>query len=528
MWKSVRLLTWLSLCNLFGFNEARFSKDPKKKNRLLTVAFAMLILGGMMVFYAGALTFAFIDMGLSEMIPMYLCVMISLLTFMFSVFRAGPALFSLRQFERLSVLPVRPAAIVISRFISLYVTELFVSVFSTGAVIVVCALNASFSPWFYISMLLGSLILPLVPMTAAMIVGTGIYAVTASMRRKNIMQLIFSFAFLALYFSFMNSMNGATEDMVIGLAEKIGAFKRFYPPAHWFSEGVYGNVGCYLLFFAISIAIFLCFAWIVGRYYRFICTHLTSNAAKRNFVMREQKGRSALRACFFRERKRYFASANYVMNTAIGYILTIVLVAMACFGEAGLLATQIPSRVIAKLAPFLLALFSNVSPTTTASVSMEGKHFWLTQTLPVRTRDIMNAKILVNLMISVPCMLISSVLLAIAARPNLADLFWLIFLPLLYALFGSVLGLFVNLKLPMMHWDNEAQPVKQGKSTLIMMFAGFFTSFLPVIPMVLVLLISDVAAHIALIVISLVLCLLIHLLHRKVCAFDLKKIAEDS
>ena len=528
MWKSVRLLTWLALCNFFGFNEARFSKDRKKKSRLLTVAFAMLILGGMMVFYAGAQTYAFIYMGLADVIPTYLCVMISLLTFMFSVFRAGPALFSLRQFERLSVLPVKPAAIVISRFITLYVTELLVSVLSTGAVLAVCAFAGSFSTWFYISMILASFVLPLLPMTAAMIFGTGIYALTASMRRKNIIQLIFYAVFFVLYFGFINSMNGVTEDMVVDLAEQIGSLRRFYPLAGWFSDGVWGNIRLYLLFFAVSFAVFMGFALIVGKYYRFICTHLTSNTAKRNFVMRAQKGRSALRACFFRERKRYFASANYVMNTAVGYILTVVLVAMACFGEAGVLATQIPSHVVAKLAPFLLAFLANVSPTTTASVSMEGKHFWLTQTLPVRMRDIVNAKILVNLMISVPCMLISSVLLAIATRPNPVDLLWLIFLPLLYALFGSVLGLFVNLKLPMMNWDHEAQPVKQGKSTLIMMFAGFFTAFLPIIPMLIALLISDVAAHIALIVISLVLCLLIHLLYRKVCAFDLKKIAEDS
>ena len=72
MWRSVRLLTWLSLCNLFGFNEARYGKDQKKRNRLLTVGVAYLILGAMLVFYVGILTYGFIMLGFEKIIPMYL------------------------------------------------------------------------------------------------------------------------------------------------------------------------------------------------------------------------------------------------------------------------------------------------------------------------------------------------------------------------------------------------------------------------------------------------------------------------
>ena len=155
---------------------------------------------------------------------------------------------------------------------------------------------------------------------------------------------------------------------------------------------------------------------------------------------------------------------------------------------------------------------------------MEGKHFWLTQTLPVRMRDIAGAKILLGLMLSVPCMLISSVIVAIAVRPNPLDLFWLIFVALLYAVFGSVLGLFVNLKLPMMHWDLESQPVKQSKAVLVMMFMGFVTAAFPA---VLLLIFRGGAAHIAMAVIAVVLLLLIRALYRKICNFDLKSIAEN-
>ncbi len=524
MWRSIRLLTRLSLCNFLGFNEARYSKNSAKRSRLITSAVAVVILGAMMIFYAGLLTLAFIEMNFTEMIPMYLGTVIGLLSFVFTVFRAGPALFSQKQYERLAVLPVKPAAIVISRFISLYVTELSVSVCSTAAVLVVCACKLSLSPWFYISMAFGSLVLPLLPMTASMIVGTVIYALTASMKRKNTFQIIFSFAFLALYFTFVNSMNDVTDEMILDLAEKIRSFGRIYPPVSLFADGVWGNIGAYLLFLAVSVGIFLGVAFIVGRYYGSICTRLTANAAKRNYVMRSQKGRSALAACFFRERKRYFASATYVMNTAVGYIMTVVFVCVLVFGETRVLFSQLPSDVVAKLAPFCIAALANALPTTASAISMEGKHFWLTQTLPVRMRDIAGAKILLGLMLSVPCTLISSVIVAIAIRPNMPDLFWMIFVSLLYAVFGCVLGLFVNLKLPMLHWDQESQPVKQSKAVLVMMLVGFATAAAPA---VLLLVFRGIAAHIAIAAICFAVILLTRAIYRKICAFDLKTIAED-
>ena len=524
MWKSVRLLTWLSLCNLFGFNEARYGKDKKKRSRLITVGIAYVILGAMLVFYVGILTYGFITLGLGEILPLYLGVIIALITFMFTVFRAGSDLFSTRRYEMLAPLPVPSSAIVISRFLTVYITDLIISLVSTVTVMVVCAFTLSLSPVFCILMFLGAWILPLLPMTASMIVGTGIYAVTARMKRKNIMQIIFSLTFFVLYFSFLQSMDGETEEIINGLAGMMDSLKRLYPPAAWFSDGVNGNIGAYLLFVGISFAMFFAFAFAVGRYYKQICTGLTASGGKRNYIMREQKKSSAFSACFFRERKRYFSSSVYVMNTAIGYIMTVFLVAMLSFSESAVLFEQLPSAFTSKLAPFILAFMCNMSPSTSSAFSMEGKHFWLTQTLPVRLRDLVNAKIAVSLMIAVPSVLISSSVLAFVIRPAGLDIFWLFFVPVIYAVFGAVFGLFVNMKMPMMHWDHEAQPVKQGKAVLVMMLCGFASACIPVFPLFIF---SGIAAHILMALICAVLCLLIFLIYRKLCALRLTALAED-
>ena len=240
--------------------------------------------------------------------------------------------------------------------------------------------------------------------------------------------------------------------------------------------------------------------------------------------MREQKKSSAFSACFFRERKRYFSSSVYVMNSAIGYIMTVFLAAMFSFGEGALIFEQLPSSLKAKIVPFILVFMCNMSPSTTCAFSMEGKHFWLTQTLPIRVRDMVNAKLAVNLMIAVPSVLISSAILAFSIRPSGLDILWLFLVPVVYAVFGSVLGLFINMKMPMMHWDHESQPVKQGKAVLVMMLIGFASAVIPVVPLFIF---GGIAAHILMILVCAVLCLLIFLIYRKLCALRLTALAED-
>ena len=524
MWKSVRLLTWLSLCNLFGFNEARYGKDQKKRSRLLTLGVAYLILGGMLIFYVGALTYGFIMLGFETIIPLYLCVVIAMITFIFTVFRAGSDLFSAKRYEMLAVLPVPSSAIVISRFLTVYITDLMISVTSTLTVIAVCAFTLELPIWFYISMFLGAWILPLLPMTLAMFIGTGIYAITSRMKRKNIMQILFSMTFLACYFYFMQSFNGEPEEIITNLSGISDPLKRIYPPAAWFSDGVSGNFLMYLLFAGVSFALFAVFAFAVGKFYKTICTGLTASGRKRNYVMREQKAGSAFGACFFRERKRYFASSVYVMNTAIGYVMAIAAVVMVSFGEGKIFLEQLPIAFTAKLAPFVLAMICNMSPTTTSAFSMEGKHFWLTQTLPIRVKDMIDAKLAVNLMFAVPSVLISSAVLTFALKPVGLDILWIFLVPVIYAFFGSILGLFVNAKMPMMHWDHETQPVKQGKAVLVAMFLNFVAAAAPVLPLFIF---DEFAAHILMALISAVICLLSIWMYRKLCAIRLTDLAED-
>ena len=46
-------------------------------------------------------------------------------------------------------------------------------------------------------------------------------------------------------------------------------------------------------------------------------------------------------------------------------------------------------------------------------------------------------------------------------------------LPLGYILYGSALGLWINIKAPMLNWESDRQPVKQSRAVMYTMLAGF-------------------------------------------------------
>ncbi|MDO5846012.1 MAG: hypothetical protein Q4Q04_03715, partial [Methanocorpusculum sp.] len=127
----------------------------------------------------------------------------------------------------------------------------------------------------------------------------------------------------------------------------------------------------------------------------------------------------------------------------------------------------------------VMALICAISSTTACSVSMEGKHWWIVQSAPVSAKKIFDSKILVNLTVAFPFYAVSVILLAASIQMSAAGCLLLIILPVVYILFTAVLGLFVNLRLPMMEWESEVRVVKQSGSVMITMLAGIAAAGIP-------------------------------------------------
>ena len=162
------------------------------------------------------------------------------------------------------------------------------------------------------------------------------------------------------------------------------------------------------------------------------------------------------------------------MNTAMGNILAVVLAISILFVGIDSVFTQlgIPMSLITAFAPFIIALVNNLSPLTSSAISMEGKGFEQTKSLPVSAKTVMDAKLLLQYTFSLPTSLICSTSFCVALGAKGAQILWIFILPFALSLLCGALSLLVNVKFPCLSWDTPSVPVKQSSSTLLCMLAS--------------------------------------------------------
>lgn len=95
----------------------------------------------------------------------------------------------------------------------------------------------------------------------------------------------------------------------------------------------------------------------------------------------------------------------------------------------------------------VFALICSMISVASCSISMEGKNYWMLKTLPIRAKDIFKAKILMNLSLAAPFVLVSSLMCCFSIKTSLLQSIWLVCIPMVYMCTNIVLSLAVNLKL---------------------------------------------------------------------------------
>ena len=89
MLTQIKILTKLELCNLYGRNVFRFSKDRKARKKSLGLLAIWVLLLALLVFYVGGLAYGLICLGLEAVVPAYLITISSVLIFVLVCSKQG-------------------------------------------------------------------------------------------------------------------------------------------------------------------------------------------------------------------------------------------------------------------------------------------------------------------------------------------------------------------------------------------------------------------------------------------------------
>ena len=487
MLKQIKTLTKLLLCNFWGINEFRFSKENNKKARFVLMAASIGMLAVLYMVYVALSTAAYIEMGLSDILPAYMLTLTSSIILFFSIYKAGNIIFQMKSYETLIAMPVSPAAIIVSRFITMYINNMALSLVTFAPIIVVYGYCLNPSITFYVMMFFTIFLTPLLPMTVATAIGAFIIAVSSRTKHKTFINITLTLAFVVGIIVVPMLFSGNTDvqmeeimtNLSVVLSEKINSM---YPPAKLFTNAlINGSVGSYLLFSGISIGAFWLLVWLIQWQFVTICSLLKAKEVKGNYKIHGLEQHSKLKAMIFREIKHYFSSSVYVINTMIGFIMMAIVGFFILFMGVDSFEKMIGMPgIFSKAGAFFIGATGAITSTTASSISMEGKQFWLLQTMPVSTKTIIDSKILLNIIIAFPFYLITEICILLSNKFDLIECVWFIVIPIVYIIFSSVVGITMNLRFPMMNWENETVVVKQSPAVMLTMLVNLVSYGIPI------------------------------------------------
>ena len=486
MKKNSILLLKALLLSTSRLNVYRKTDDQKKKKKILGGIIGAIVIYAMLMFYSVSMCIGYAQSGIVESVPNMCAIIISTIGFMFTLLKTNGYLFNFKEYDMLMSLPFDAKTVAGSKFLYMYIKTLPWYLSISVAMLAGYGVYAKPAFYAYPIWLVLTFFLPIIPMLVASFFGFIIARISAGFRKTNIVQTIFLFIFVILCFSsrfFIEEMfrDDKVDQTMQSISGATSAAAKYYLPLAWFERAVQkGSFVDILLLVGISAALFIVLFSIVGKSYRNINSALKSHAAARKFRMQEQKKKSVANAIAFKEFKRMTGSSTYMVNAGMGEILSLIFsLAVLIFGFdkiIGIVTQGAPltAKMLQPAIPFIVYFFIGMVATTACSPSLEGKNYWIVQSLPIEKKTLYKGKMLFNMYLTVPFMELSVLLLCIAAKTPVLNTVLYMLLGFALCAFSTAWGCVCGVRHIKLEWENEVEVIKQGSAVAIYMLPNMF------------------------------------------------------
>lgn len=404
-------------------------------------------------------------------------VMACALCFVGSIFAAMSYLYKAKDNELLLSMPIKPGYVLLSRMLVLLAENYgFAFIILIPAGIVWC-ITQSVTFGGAICYIIGVLVLPLLSLSLSCIFGWLIMLVSSKMRRKKIVTLVLAAAAFGAYMWFCTAWADIMEKMLMNGAAVAVVFEKYmFPFYHFGKAALNGNLLSFALFLLCTVLPFVIVYYVLNANYLRI---ITSKRGEKKIKYREKTARTGgvRMALLKKELSRYASSSMYILNASAGALVMVIMAVALLIKPDELFAAfelmQLEKDLMPAVAGAALALCAAMVMVSAPSVSVEGKNLWIVKNLPVSSFDVINAKAMCHIVVTIPFVLISGIICAIALKANLLQSVLIVLLPSAVTVFSAYLGVSVNLKFPRFDWISEVHCVKQSASVGITMFGMF-------------------------------------------------------
>lgn len=459
------------------------AKTNKKRSTAGIIAYILLfaalmigLIGGMFTGLSVSLCAPLTQAGMGWLYFALMSLLAIFLGAFGSVFNTYSGLYFAKDNDLLLSLPIPVRTLMASRLLTVYLMGLMYSAVVILPAVIVYWVTVSAAPMALLGGVLLTALISIFVLTLSCALGWVVAKVSRKLKHKSFITVIVSLAGLAIYYFFVFKAQTAIEQLVANAAVYGEKIKGAAHPLYVFGLTGTGDVTAMLLSAAVILALFALTWTLLSRSFLQITT---ASGASGKAVYREKavKRRSIDGALFGKELARFTASPNYMLNSGLG-ILLLPISGILLLWKGGTVVSLL-NEVFASqsgCAEVLLCTgvcaIASMNDMATPSVSLEGKSLWLAQSLPVKPRQVLRAKLKVQLALTalpalVPLACMALILPVTAALP-------LVFAEALaYIAFSACLGLTLGVARANLTWTSELMPIKQSLAVTIALFGGW-------------------------------------------------------
>lgn len=387
------------------------------------------------------------------------------------ILEAKSMLFEAKDNAVLFPLPISPRDIFLSRIITLLIFN-----YAEAAIALVPAFIAYLAvggaPFATLGFLLVFLLLPLLATAISALIGFVWSYIGRRIPSNPFVGVAVCVVCLGVYFVGYSRLISGFEQLILDIESAPALVQTRFAVLR-----VFGNLA-FLSPVPTVVFVLLCALVSVGTYLLFSRKYLAfatmTAKVKPHYKQSAAHSRisTPLMAIVRKELGRFTSSSLYMLNAGLGLVFELLLSVSLLFKGDSLVATLSVlfgldgDAVCILILAALLAVIPMTYPSA-ASVSLEGKSFWILRSLPVSDRDILLGKMLPQCLIGAPVHLMASLLLSIALRPSPLLTAAVFLLPQIAAIGWSAFGVLCNLLFPKLSFTHETQVIKQSLSIVL-------------------------------------------------------------
>ena len=444
---------------------------------ILFVIIMVGVLGGMFTALSLALCAPLSSAGMDWLYFALMGLLAILLGTFGSVFNTYSCLYLSKDNDLLLSMPIPVNVLMASRLLTVYLMGVMYSIVVILPAVIVYWIAASASAGAIFGCLLLMLLISVFVLTLSCALGWVVAKISLKLKNKSFITVVVSLAFIGGYYFFYFKAQTLIQKLLANAADFAAKIKGAAYPLYLFGKVGTGDWAAMLMVSAVVFALFAIVWVLLSRSFLKIATS-SGKTEKRVYKEKTMKPKSISGALLEKEFRRFTSSPAYMLNCGLG-ILLLPIAGAALAWKGGTIISVLNEVFGARegctplILCALICVLASMNDMATPSVSLEGKTFWLVQSLPVTPWQVLRAKLGVQLLLTGVPALVCFVCLLFIYPYSTSEILLTAFVLLAYVLLSALFDLLIGVMTANMTWTNEVTPIKQNVGVVFAMLSGF-------------------------------------------------------